>query len=86
MEFKCHKHILASRSSVFRSMFTSGLAEAVEGTVRIKDFEPSIVESMLKFLYSGRVEDGVLEKSADKLVAIADKYDLSELKAGLLKI
>lgn len=54
--FKCHKSILATRSSVFESMFTlpqTETTETYEGlpVVQLRD-DPKAMKALLKFLYN----------------------------------
>jgi len=74
----CHKFILSSRSAVFQRMFRNKMVENLESSMTISDFDPCIVESMVKYMYSAEVDN--LEEEADRLLVAADKYDLEELK------
>jgi len=78
-EFKCHKVILAGRSSVFNAMFSNDMRENVSSKVVIEDLGKSTVAEMIHYIYSGNVEN--LNGNAKLLISAADKYDLSELKA-----
>ena len=77
-EFKCHKIILASRSPVFKAMFSSDVKESISSRVVIEDLDVDTVKEMIHYMYSGNVRQ--LEDQAISLLAAADKYDLSELK------
>uniref|UniRef100_A0AC34FYU9 BTB domain-containing protein n=1 Tax=Panagrolaimus sp. ES5 TaxID=591445 RepID=A0AC34FYU9_9BILA len=82
-EITAHKCVLVARSSVFRAMFQSGMKEAKENKVFIKDFDFNIVEAAIKSCYhQSLVEYTSLE---DKLnfLQFYDKYDIQSLKDPL---
>jgi len=79
-ELRAHKDILGARSTVFSAMFEhESNREVQEGRVCITDVEFEVFREMLRFIYTGRVE--MMHEWADRLLAAADKYDLSDLKA-----
>ena len=78
-EFKCHKLILAGRSTVFKAMFSHDLQEKKSSEVVIDDLEENTVSELIHYIYSGQVRN--LNNQAIKLISAADKYDLKELKA-----
>ena len=47
--FKVHKAILGARSKVFRTMFLSGMKEAVEGEAVITDVDEKTIEETLYY-------------------------------------
>ena len=47
--------------------------------INIEDLDFSMVSNMVKFIYSGRLED--LAEKSDLLLAAADKYDIKDLKS-----
>ncbi|KAF5548959.1 n-carbamoyl-l-amino acid hydrolase [Fusarium mexicanum] len=81
--FKAHKIILSAHSKCFAVALNGNWKEGSEGIIRIDDFDPDVVDAMLRFMYS-------LEYSNDhdtsrmifdvRLYQIADKYDIAELK------
>jgi len=77
-QFRCHKNILASRSSVFDAMFTHDMEENKRGKVDIVDLEGETVHDMILYIYSGKVDQ--IDCKADRLLSAAEKYDLKELK------
>jgi len=77
-ELPAHKFILSARSSVFRAMFSHSFREASEGRVALTEYDGALVEELLRFLYTGRVQDPAT--CAVELMALADMYDLEELK------
>lgn len=76
---RCHKNILGARSSVFRAMFHHDMKENKNGEVIISDLEYCTVADMVRYIYSGRVED--IKTKAAALLSAADKYDLKDLKS-----
>jgi len=77
-EFPCHKSILSARSPVFNAMFSHGMQEEILNRVEIKDLDVNVVQDLIYFIYSGKVED-IQSKAASLLVA-AEKYDCKLLK------
>jgi hypothetical protein len=77
--FSCHKIVLASRSHVFDAMLFHGNPnESVDGKL-VLDYDGSIVEQFLTFLYTDQVD--LDAHRAAKLLAIADEYSVQKLKA-----
>ena len=77
-EFRCHKSILAARSSVFDAMFSHNLKEKMNSSVEIVDLDSETVQDMITYIYSGKV--GELDGKAKELLSAAEKYDLTDLK------
>ena len=78
-EFKAHKTILMARSEVFAKMFASGMNESQTNIIEITDIEPTIIDIMLRFIYTGKV-DQVKAEDWPLLMLAADKYQLNGLK------
>jgi len=81
--FDCHRIILSSRSLVFRAMFLHGMAEAQTKRVEIKELQPEVVNTMLKFIYTGKMKIDSTDfppTKPEELLAAADMYDLENLK------
>ncbi|KAK0409978.1 hypothetical protein QR680_004875 [Steinernema hermaphroditum] len=77
--FKCHKAILAARSSFFHAMFShKETTENVTGTVRLEDISPDVVHAVLYFIYSGKSDFSAV--SPTELLAAADRFCLEALK------
>ena len=55
-DFEAHKTILMARSEVFAAMFISGMNESQSNTIEITDIEPTIIDIMLRFMYTGKVD------------------------------
>lgn len=79
-DFKAHKGILASRSSVFATMFQGEFKEQQTGVVKVNvEFKSEAIEEMLKFLYTTETSDNLPEMALD-LFKVADYYDIEDLK------
>ncbi|XP_051163640.1 uncharacterized protein LOC127283033 [Leptopilina boulardi] len=79
-EFCVHKAILICQCDVFRVMFEHSMKESQENTVIINDFEPVIVELMIRYFYSGEIRTDLSVDELKKLFLIANKYNLNILK------
>ncbi|VUC31516.1 unnamed protein product [Clonostachys rosea] len=82
-EFKVHRLVLACHSKYFEKQLTGNWKESVEKRIEIRDFDPGIVESMLRYMYSFNYNNiqGVSSMVYDAQVyQIADKYDIPTLK------
>lgn len=56
-------------------------------TVRVSQgIEPDTLDSFLRFLYSGKLSDDVSVSDASKLVLLANKYNVSDLKLSCCRI
>ncbi|XP_034484363.1 protein roadkill-like [Drosophila innubila] len=74
-----HKNILSARSKVFAAMFKHPMKENTENCVAISDFSYDVVMKLLRFIYTGEVNN--LQEMSTDLMAAADKYELNRLKA-----
>jgi speckle-type POZ protein len=81
-EFPAHKIVLAARSEVFKAMFQHPTKEKSTNHVEIEDIEPEIFKELLRFIYTGCLTAETMEKMAVKLLVVADKYFLTELKVA----
>ncbi|XP_049961985.1 protein roadkill-like [Schistocerca serialis cubense] len=77
-EFQTHRTVLSARSPVFSAMLRHDTQEARDGIVHIKDVEADVLREVLRFIYTDSTP--LLEKMADRLLVVADKYDLPQLK------
>ncbi|XP_044740015.1 speckle-type POZ protein-like, partial [Chrysoperla carnea] len=77
-EFQVHKTILAARSPVFAAMFEHEMEERKLNRVNITDIDYEILHELLKFIYTGKVDN--LQTMAGELFAAADKYAQERLK------
>ena len=73
-----HKGVLATCSAVFEAMFSNDMMEKESNEVKIDDVDEVVFVEMLRFIYTGKVQNpNVL---AADLLSVADKYDLEHLK------
>lgn len=77
-ELKAHKHVLASRSAVFESMFAQKILQGVAEIVTIDNFDFEVVEEMLYYIYTGKVRN--ISRFPLELYQLAHRYDLDDLK------
>ncbi|GMF30207.1 unnamed protein product [Phytophthora fragariaefolia] len=76
--FHAHRFILAASSPPFRAMLTGNMRESSRRDVELHDIEPTIVEKMLLFMYTG---DVVLDlESVLGLLIAAEMYELVALR------
>ncbi|KAF5647368.1 hypothetical protein F25303_5234 [Fusarium sp. NRRL 25303] len=83
-EFKAHRVILSAHSKCFAKALNGEWKESSERKIEIKDFDPSIVEAMLRFIYSFEYNNtyGTSSMVFDaQMWQIADKYDIPALMA-----
>lgn len=81
--FHCHKFMLAKKSDVFDAMFSHDFAETVSNKVIITDLESDAILEMLRFIYTGKVQQ--MEKVNKMVLAAADKYNIADLKESCEK-
>ncbi|XP_071580448.1 protein roadkill-like [Temnothorax nylanderi] len=82
-KIQAHKAILAAQSRVFSAMLKSEMSEKQTNYVKIEDIDYETAREMLRFIYTGKVEN--LGKITDLLFA-AEKYELTKLKVICEKI
>ncbi|XP_049769441.1 speckle-type POZ protein-like [Schistocerca cancellata] len=74
-----HRAVLADRSPVLAAMFAHDTLETSTGVVRIADVGGPVLRQLVSYLYTLRAPQ--LPGTAPQLLAAADKYGLSGLKA-----
>ncbi|XP_014491066.2 BTB/POZ and MATH domain-containing protein 4-like [Vigna radiata var. radiata] len=92
-KFHAHKLVLAARSKLFLTEFVNGREKDEHGHILVNDIEPRVFKALLHFIYrDSLIHDKELYKSrwspyssvsetfAAKLLAAAEKFDLSRLK------
>ncbi|KAI6234252.1 Speckle-type POZ protein B [Aphelenchoides fujianensis] len=75
--FPVNKMIISVGSPVFARMFEHETKERETGVVEIEKEEADLIELLLRFLYSGRVEG--LKGVAARLLPVADCYEVLDL-------
>ncbi|ENH71186.1 Protein roadkill [Fusarium oxysporum f. sp. cubense race 1] len=83
-EFKAHRVIISAHSKCFAKALNGDWKESSERQIDIKDFDASVVEAMLRFMYSFDYSNiyGTSTMVFDaQMYQIADKYDIPALKA-----
>ena len=81
-DIPAHKNILSARSPVFAAMFEHDCEETRENRVTIEDVDVEAFESLLRFIYTARVENGT-KLNADLLIA-ADKVFEVAMNVGFI--
>ncbi|XP_046979661.1 poly [ADP-ribose] polymerase tankyrase-1-like [Schistocerca americana] len=74
-----HRAVLAERSPVFGGMFRHDTLEANTGEVAVPDVEGPVLRQLVAYLYT--LQAPQLHSLAPQLLAAADKYGVSALKA-----
>ncbi|XP_049767351.1 poly [ADP-ribose] polymerase tankyrase-1-like [Schistocerca cancellata] len=74
-----HRAVLADRSPVFGGMFRHDTLEASTGEVAVPDVEGPVLRQLVAYLYT--LQAPQLPSLAPQLLAAADKYGVSALKA-----
>ena len=64
-----------ARSSVFETTFSSDMREKVDNVVTIDDSTPAAIETMLDYIYTGKVTANIADIVVDVL-QLGNKYDL----------
>jgi len=77
-EIYVHRNILSMRSPVFEAMISSTMIEGSEKKVLINDIEGRTLMELIRFVYSGKVNE--IDTIAGELLYAANKYDLQDLK------
>ena len=78
-EYKCHKSILAQRSTYFDAMLSHDMAESQNNRVELKDLEADTAEDILTFIYTGKVKK-MDEENVEDIFRAADQFLLKGLK------
>ena len=76
-EFKAHRVVLATQSSFFSTRFQERWSQG-DNRVQMADIDPSILEAILSFLYTG--ECAAVSTMAEKLLSVAEEYELENLR------
>uniref|UniRef100_A0AC34FG31 BTB domain-containing protein n=1 Tax=Panagrolaimus sp. ES5 TaxID=591445 RepID=A0AC34FG31_9BILA len=79
-EIKVHKCVLAAHSTVFASMFNSGLKETAENKVEITDFSFETIEKAVKLCYDQIFYADLSLDESFSLLKFADKYNVTNIQ------
>ncbi|GFT03621.1 TD and POZ domain-containing protein 1 [Nephila pilipes] len=82
-QYNVHRLVLAARSPVFKAMFQSEMLESSESKIIIKDSDDEAFGELLRYLYVGEINP-LNSDLALRLLELADKYDVSELKSQVV--
>jgi hypothetical protein len=72
---------LCLHSDVFSAYLNSDSIENSTNTIKINDLDPMFVEAMLRFMYSGQVDN--LKDIAHDLYVVSDRYNVKILQVSL---
>ena len=81
--YSCHKNVLSVHSEVFKAMFKHDLTENIEGTLKINDFPPNVVENLIKYMYTGKIKKDFVDFQS--LFYVSEKYLIYPLSKYCLK-
>ncbi|KAI8492490.1 hypothetical protein Bbelb_299430 [Branchiostoma belcheri] len=76
--FPCHRAVLAACSRYFHTMFTCGLQETRQRTVRLLEVSAESVSQLIEFAYTGRVE--VNRDNVYELYAAACFFQVAQIR------
>ncbi|XP_048837002.1 kelch-like protein diablo [Brienomyrus brachyistius] len=76
--FMCHRVLLAAVSPYFRAMFTSPLVESRLAEIRLEEVTPSIMETVIQFIYTGKA--GLSLETAEDLFVAANRLQVMPLQ------
>lgn len=70
----------ASRSPVWKAMFTSRMKERSTGVVEIPDISDDVLAAFVSFMYTAEVSEDCMKKLAEPLLECAVKYNVDYLE------
>jgi len=77
--FQCHKNVLASMSSFFKTKFTNGnFSDGRARVVKIEDSTSETVEKMINFLSTGLIPEDI-DETARELIKLSTFYGIDSL-------
>ncbi|CRK99762.1 CLUMA_CG013081, isoform A [Clunio marinus] len=77
-KFKVHKFALAMQSSVFTSIFENVMKDRPSDEIQMKNIDPEVAKTFLKFFYTGEVEIEEISNLLE-LFALAAKFKVETL-------
>ncbi|XP_055339500.1 protein maternal effect lethal 26-like [Paramacrobiotus metropolitanus] len=78
-KFPAHKFLLMAHSPVFAAMLTHDTKEIQQGQCDLLDTDGQCVEVLLDFLYSCGSMGKITVQNAEKVLVMADKYQIDDL-------
>ncbi len=87
--FQVHMNLLCTISTFFKAAFSSEFSEAAERSMHLEEDDVNIFERFVAWLYTKRYDLSCMGKDQRymelaKLYVLADKYDVSRLKNGII--
>uniref|UniRef100_A0A0E0LX10 BTB domain-containing protein n=1 Tax=Oryza punctata TaxID=4537 RepID=A0A0E0LX10_ORYPU len=76
--FPAHRAVLAARSPVFQAELFGSMEEANISCITLHEIEPVTFRALLRFIYTDELTQDDVE--FQKLLAAADRYDMSRLR------
>jgi hypothetical protein len=76
-----HRNILAASSECMDALLSGQWAESASGVVRVEE-SVTAVKALLRFLYTGEVDDAALESDLGGVLELAKKHEQEELVAA----
>ncbi|KAH7447102.1 hypothetical protein KP509_01G091000 [Ceratopteris richardii] len=80
-KIRAHRAVLISRSTVFKAMLESKAEEGRTNNIKITDFTYGTLRLFVHYLYTAEIYSESLEECAVDLLALAEKYNVKQLKA-----
>lgn len=77
-EINVHKCVLSDKSTYFSNEFENDMKEKRESKVVIKDVSFEVTMEVLRFIYTGKVDN--MENLKEDILIASDKYLIDELK------
>ena len=78
VEFSAHKVVLVACCPYFSAMFRSGMTEAKENRVELRDVDPVALEQVLKLIYTGKIT--LTTQNVQQLLSVSCLFQLANLQ------
>ncbi|XP_043990755.1 kelch-like protein 40a [Gambusia affinis] len=76
-EFPCHRLVLAASSPFFKSIFLSEQEESKKREIVLKDVDPSVMEMILRYLYTSDID--LTEQNVQDIFMVANMYQIPSI-------
>lgn len=77
--FQVHRLIFGLQSPVFQAMISNkNFVEGQTGMIKIRDIELPVLEALIRWMYTGEVQNP--DVVVDELCKVADAYQIDDLK------